>query len=125
MPNAFKNIDIHFLNYLFPPVYLPVEAVLENGCASNDECPEYTACKNRLCVNPCAQKDICANLASCTVYQHEAVCACPDGYIGSPEVDCRPRKYLCVIGPIQHINLKNVYIYIKLIFKNLKNENII
>jgi hypothetical protein len=68
------------------------EPSLDAGCASNDECPDYTACENRQCINPCAKSDPCAALATCKVISHQVVCTCPDGYIGSPEVSCQPRK---------------------------------
>ena len=65
---------------------------VEFGCTSDNDCPDYTACQNRKCINPCAERRVCAPNAICTVTRHKAVCACPDGYIGSPEVTCERRK---------------------------------
>ena len=65
---------------------------IEKGCASNNDCPDYTACVNRKCINPCAADNVCAPNAICTVTRHKPFCACPDGYIGSPEVTCTLRK---------------------------------
>ena len=65
---------------------------LEFGCTSDNDCPDYTACQNRKCINPCAERRVCAPNAICTVTRHKAVCACPDGYIGTPEVTCKRRK---------------------------------
>lgn len=73
-------------------VELPVEPLLTVGCLQNDDCPLYTACKNRQCINPCAERNPCATTADCQVVNHEPVCTCPDGYIGSPLTDCRLRK---------------------------------
>lgn len=67
------------------------------GCRSNSDCPDYTACENRKCINPCAVKDPCARNAFCKVVNHRPVCTCPDGYIGDPQTSCELRKYK-VIG---------------------------
>lgn len=70
----------------------PTEPSLASGCADNTECPDYAACENRLCINPCAVRDPCAPLATCRVVGHEPVCTCPDGFVGSPTTECRPRE---------------------------------
>ena len=62
------------------------------GCESDQECPDYNACQNRKCINPCAEDDPCAPSAKCKVIGHQPVCTCPDGYIGSPTTDCRLRE---------------------------------
>ena len=73
-------------------VGLPTAPVLSVGCLQNEDCPLYTACKNTKCINPCAEDNPCAPTAICKVLNHEPKCTCPDGYIGSPLTDCRPRK---------------------------------
>ena len=72
----------------------PTEPVLSIGCYDNDECPLFNACENTKCINPCAERNPCAPSAICKVINHEPECTCPDGFIGSPLTDCRPRKYL-------------------------------
>ena len=74
---------------LAPPIQEPALAA---GCDRNDDCPGYAACRQRLCINPCAEDNPCARTANCKVVNHQAVCTCPDGYIGTPEVDCKLRK---------------------------------
>ena len=74
-------------------VGLPTEPVLSVGCLQNEECPLYNACRNRKCINPCAEENPCAPTANCKVIRHEPKCTCPDGYIGDPHTDCRPRKF--------------------------------
>ena len=74
-------------------VGLPTEPTLDVGCESNADCPDYTACENRQCINPCAIRDPCAPSAICKVVRHEPVCTCPDGYIGNPQTSCELRKY--------------------------------
>ena len=69
------------------------EPSLAAGCSNNDDCPEFTACENLQCINPCAQSDPCAPLATCRVISHKVVCTCPNGYIGTPQTSCQPRKY--------------------------------
>ena len=68
------------------------EPTLAAGCANDDECPDHTACENRLCINPCAYRDPCARNAYCKVLGHKPVCTCPDGYIGDPRTECKLRK---------------------------------
>ena len=63
-----------------------------SGCSSNNDCPDYTACEARKCINPCAKPNACAPNANCRVTRHRAICTCPDGYVGSPEVSCSLRK---------------------------------
>jgi hypothetical protein len=70
-----------------------LEPSLAAGCSNNDDCPDYSACRNTKCINPCAEDQPCAPLATCKVYNHKVLCTCPDGYVGSPETSCRPRKY--------------------------------
>jgi hypothetical protein len=69
-----------------------VEPTLAAGCSDNDECPDYNACRNSKCINPCAVDQPCAPLATCKVVNHNVLCTCPDGYVGSPEISCQPRK---------------------------------
>ena len=79
--------------HVFFVVGLPTEPVLSVGCLQNEDCPLYTACQNTKCINPCAEDNPCAPTAICKVLNHEPKCTCPDGYIGSPLTDCRPRKF--------------------------------
>ncbi|CAB4059877.1 unnamed protein product [Lepeophtheirus salmonis] len=68
--------------------FLPLpqlEPSLTPGCDINQDCPTHASCKNRLCINPCAEDSPCAPTAYCKVINHEAFCTCPDGYIGSPK----------------------------------------
>ena len=73
-------------------VGLPTDPGLIVGCDSNDDCPDYTSCRNRKCINPCAVDKPCAPSALCKVVNHNPVCTCPNGYIGSPHTRCTPRK---------------------------------
>ena len=81
---------IYFVNSkLVESVTLPP---VVSGCLSNNDCPDYTACQSRKCINPCAAPNVCAPNANCRVTRHQAVCTCPDGYIGSPQISCSLRK---------------------------------
>ena len=71
---------------------------IATGCASNNDCPDYTACENRKCINPCAERDPCARNAYCKVIRHKPVCTCPDGYIGDPTTSCELRKYIYLVS---------------------------
>ena len=79
--------------YSFSPDYATPPPIV-TGCLTNNDCPDYTACQSRKCINPCAQQNVCAPNANCIVTRHKAVCTCPDGFIGSPEVSCLPRKLI-------------------------------
>ena len=63
------------------------------GCDNNNDCPDHAACRNKLCINPCAFDDPCSPTAYCKVFNHEPVCTCPDGYIGDPTVSCELRRF--------------------------------
>ena len=80
------------------------EPSLAEGCAYDDECPDHTACENRLCINPCAYQNPCAPTANCQVIRHKPVCSCPDGYIGSPTTSCTLRN-ICSSAIFEHNNL--------------------
>ena len=82
------------LNLFLSSEPVPVIEPVNIGCESNEECPDYAACQNKKCINPCALGDPCAPLASCKVSRHETICTCPDGFIGSPETECQPRELL-------------------------------
>jgi len=84
---------------LFFSVPPPTEPSLDVGCSTNDECPDYTACENRQCINPCAYKNPCAPTAHCRVVRHNPICTCPDGYVGSPTTSCQLRKTFTCTGP--------------------------
>jgi hypothetical protein len=92
---GYNNVDLLFSvhnklhDFTARPVTEPAVAV---GCSDNDECPDYAACINRVCINPCAEHNPCAPLAECRVIRHRVVCTCPDGLIGNPETSCRPRE---------------------------------
>lgn len=60
-------------------------------CYKNDDCPFDRKCINELCLNPCVG-DNCGRGAYCNPVNHEAVCKCPPGYNGNPQVGCTPRK---------------------------------
>ena len=80
------DIMKYFVDVVQPPDVLV-------GCRGDRDCPDYTACENRKCINPCAERDPCARNANCRVIMHQPVCTCPDGYIGDPRTSCSLRKY--------------------------------
>ena len=93
---CFAYITLFFIQTQFSTNCILVEPVtlppVVSGCLSNNDCPDYTACQSRKCINPCAAPNVCAPNANCRVTRHQAVCTCPDGYIGSPEISCSLRK---------------------------------
>ena len=71
-----------------PPIGPPDIAV---GCSNDQECPDWNACFNSQCKDPCAS-DPCAIEAFCSTHNHQARCSCPEGWTGDPKVKCIPRK---------------------------------
>jgi len=60
------------------------------GCDSDNDCPDYEACKENICVNPCLKpRAACALNARCSVANHTVQCSCPPGQLGDAHVDCR------------------------------------
>ncbi|KAF0298054.1 Neurogenic locus notch 3 [Amphibalanus amphitrite] len=55
------------------------------GCRADRECPSTKACINGRCEDPCK----CGTNAMCDVIAHRAVCKCPSGYQGNPEISCQ------------------------------------
>jgi hypothetical protein len=88
MKSMITPFKTSILSLVAPTVVEPITP----GCATNSDCPDYTACRNSQCINPCAVDDPCAPTANCKVINHQPVCTCPDGYIGSPTTECRLRK---------------------------------
>ena len=92
IPSLLDEIPINCLFIALVPTP-EVDSVVV-GCESDQECPDYNACQNRKCMNPCAEDDPCAPSANCKVIGHQPVCTCPDGYIGDPRTECKLRKLL-------------------------------
>uniref|UniRef100_A0A0K2TAS5 Putative LOC101893139 [Musca domestica] n=1 Tax=Lepeophtheirus salmonis TaxID=72036 RepID=A0A0K2TAS5_LEPSM len=57
---------------------------LSIGCSADSDCPVVEACLNTKCVDPCN----CGENALCRKINHKAVCFCPSGFSGNPEVLC-------------------------------------
>lgn len=96
--NAWNNYSM--MSFSVSPV---TEPALAAGCRSDSDCPDYAACANRLCINPCAAGNPCAPSANCKVVNHQPVCTCPDGYIGTPTTDCRPRMSAHALSSIFYV----------------------
>lgn len=61
------------------------------GCRSDDHCVPDESCLGGHCVNPCeASTSACGLHAVCSVNAHRPVCSCHSGFIGDPQVECRP-----------------------------------
>ena len=89
--SLFKH-DAHLSLCTFSPV-APVEVEpIVTGCSVDQECPDYNSCINNRCADPCVISDPCATNAFCKVLNHQPKCSCPEGYIGDPRVECKPRK---------------------------------
>lgn len=69
-----------------PTEYLPPE------CYNDNECSLDQVCRNTICVNPCRDDKPCAVNAFCSVNYHKAVCKCPAGYEGNPNIECIARE---------------------------------
>ena len=76
-----------------PLLAVPESPPLDVGCEVNPDCPVHKACFNRICRDPCVVNDPCGINAFCRVEAHQAVCRCPEGYLGNPRVECKLREY--------------------------------
>ena len=52
--------EYNLLIWIIDPVQPPDVIV---GCRTDRDCPDFTACENRKCINPCALRDPCARNA--------------------------------------------------------------
>ncbi|KAG8261902.1 hypothetical protein J6590_064125, partial [Homalodisca vitripennis] len=57
------------------------------GCTYNYECPEDSACINRVCEDPCF--GICQDNATCQMFNHIPYCSCKPGFSGNPFTGCQ------------------------------------
>ncbi|KAG8232833.1 hypothetical protein J437_LFUL013159, partial [Ladona fulva] len=55
-------------------------------CTINSDCPRDRACMNYHCQDPCP--GVCGINALCHVYDHIAICTCPEGFTGDAFVHC-------------------------------------
>ena len=94
---CYSECSMLLLLYSFFPVPLtPVDVII--GCSTDSECPDYAACINSACRNPCILSDPCSPNAFCKVIYHTPKCACPAGYLGDPQIECKlPCKNNCSI----------------------------
>ena len=59
------------------------------GCRSDSDCSGQHSCVNHNCVPVCAPDgSSCGHAAICYEANHRAVCECPPGLSGNPEVAC-------------------------------------
>lgn len=59
------------------------------GCKSDSDCSGQHMCRNHACVPACAPDGTsCGTSANCYGIQHRAVCECPPGLVGNPQVAC-------------------------------------
>ena len=78
-----------FDNFTFNWITVEPEPII--GCEDNDDCSSYEACRNQDCVNPCViPRNPCSNPATCSVNNHQPICACPPGYEENAYGQCTP-----------------------------------
>lgn len=59
------------------------------GCRSDDDCSGQHSCINRQCVPVCNPNgSSCGTQANCYGSNHRAVCECPEGLEGNPQISC-------------------------------------
>jgi hypothetical protein len=86
------------------PNYLGVAPNCRPECIVSSDCSQLLACVNQKCVDPCAA-DICGTNARCQVVNHNAICQCPNGYIGDPFSRCTTSKLLKILKKMLLLNL--------------------
>ena len=85
-------LHVTYLLISFDTVGSPIVPGVTVGCDIDGDCPDYTACRNRKCINPCVVDRPCAPSANCRVVKHSPICTCPNGYIGTPQTKCSLRE---------------------------------
>uniref|UniRef100_A0A2S2QFK9 Neurogenic locus notch 2 n=1 Tax=Sipha flava TaxID=143950 RepID=A0A2S2QFK9_9HEMI len=59
------------------------------GCRSESDCSGQHTCINRICVAVCAADgSSCGTSAECYGINHQAICECPPGMVGNPQIAC-------------------------------------
>lgn len=56
-------------------------------CVINQDCSRDKACFAHRCRDPCV--DACGLNAICQTVNHQAICSCPRGYYGQPQLECK------------------------------------
>ncbi|KAI1292053.1 Latent-transforming growth factor beta-binding protein 4 [Halotydeus destructor] len=59
------------------------------GCRESKNCPDEQSCYRNRCINACSISGVCGRGATCTPSDHVAVCSCPSGFRGDPDVECK------------------------------------
>ena len=59
------------------------------GCRASNNCPSDRACVRGKCSDPCLASGVCGKGAICSAASHVAVCSCPSGFRGDPDLECR------------------------------------
>lgn len=68
------------------PNYIGTPPACKPECMVSSECPQNKACINNKCKDPCP--GTCGLNARCQVVNHNAICSCPQNYVGDPFVRC-------------------------------------
>jgi len=64
-------------------------SLLLAGCRSESDCSGQHTCVNRICVAVCAADgSSCGTASECYGINHQAVCECPPGMAGNPQIAC-------------------------------------
>jgi hypothetical protein len=76
-------------------------------CVINQDCARDKACFAQKCKDPCV--DACGFNALCQVVNHNPVCSCPAGFMGSARVECKrePQPIECKANKLTH-NLRDI-----------------
>lgn len=94
------NSNCHVVNELSVcsclPNYIGRAPNCRPECMTNSECARNLACVNERCIDPCI--GTCGAYATCIVYNHQAVCRCPDEFTGDPFSACSPIPSKCSVG---------------------------
>lgn len=93
------NSNCHVVNELSVcsclPNYIGRAPNCRPECMTNSECARNLACVNERCIDPCI--GTCGAYATCIVYNHQAVCRCPDEFTGDPFSTCSPIPSKCLL----------------------------
>lgn len=71
----------------------PYKECIKIECEDKDDCATTKTCVDAKCIEPCSLPNVCGKDAKCTTENHLAVCLCPAGTTGDPQLGCVPIQY--------------------------------
>lgn len=66
----------------------PLKECIKIECIDQEDCVISKTCVEAKCIEPCSLPNVCGQNAKCITDNHIAVCSCPAGMTGNPQLGC-------------------------------------